>query len=841
MKPAFRRLLAHTIAMAVLLFLAANPAAPAARAATKRVLLQGFWWDYWNQNYANNWSTYLADLAPRLSAMGIEAVWIPPTAKNKNATSSVGYSPFDHYDLGDKFQGGSTGTRFGTKDDYLRSVAILHANGLEVVQDIVWNHLTGAGSDSGAGGDDPSAPSNKYKTFRYVCWASPGTNQSAASYLARRGRFPKNWQNFHPNPDHNTEGDDITAGWFGPDICYYRNATGLCSSAGYNPPQATDYMRNGVRAWSVWLKKQTGADGFRIDAAKHFETWATKDFLWNLAYAAGFANGGPNMIAIGEWVGDAGQIDNWVDSVNASDGVVDVTGSFDFSLRAALKSMTSGNGAFDMGTIPAAQQQRRSRTVPFVNSHDTFRPTLSSDGKYTGWDTANEIGGHIDPNDPRIQAAYAVTFAVDGSPCVFFEDLFDLHSTGKRWTHSPSNATQLPVRDYLANLIWCRRVLGFDSGVYRVRWQAPDLLVMERQGRALIGTTDHWDQWQSATVATGFTPGTRLRDYSGASTSIITVDATGKATIQVPPCNGSNLRRGYAIWAPDGIEAAPTISPRMTQQEWEMADDLGDSHPQSLKQGGALPESSTATRTVGKIQAAIGEPLTIQLTPNLPAPELVIRLLRNGVTVASNSSSNGVGLTYQPASPGYLTVEVANANATNPAQRVYVRASYLAPTDRLASPQSFTLQPTNTTVVASDPAVLRVHFAPRPGDIVQWQRDDIDLPDQTNQTLTLSATTPEDAGLYRAWVRNGAGRVYSEAARLTVYTDGTPITTQPQISSNGIFEWGVPGPAGLRYALESSSDLLTWQSVLTNTAPTTFQNPAAQQSGPRFFRLRYVP
>ena len=114
-----------------------------------KVVLQGFWWNYWNNNYPNDWATYLADLAPRLRAMGIDAVWIPPTVKNQNATGSVGYAPFDHYDLGDKFQCGSTPTRFGDKDAYLRMVAVLHANGIEVIQDMVWNHLNGAGSEIG--------------------------------------------------------------------------------------------------------------------------------------------------------------------------------------------------------------------------------------------------------------------------------------------------------------------------------------------------------------------------------------------------------------------------------------------------------------------------------------------------------------------------------------------------------------------------------------------------------------------------------------------------------------------------------------------------------------------
>ena len=652
-----------------------------------KVVLQGFWWDYWNNNYPNNWSTYLADLAPRLREMGIDAVWLPPTVKNKNATGSVGYSPFDHYDLGDKFQGGSTGTRFGTKDQYLRAVAVLHANGIDVIQDLVWNHMDGAGSDTGAGGQDPTAPSNKFKNFRYACFATPATSNSAANYGARKGRFQKNWQNFHPNPDHNTEGDDITAGFFGPDICYYQNAYGLSSNCSYNPPQSIDYMRNGIRAWSIWLKKQTGVDGFRLDAVKHFETWAAKDFVWNLAYNAGFASGGPQMYAVGEYIGSAGEIDGWVDNVNASDGFTDVVGSFDVNLRGAIKNMISLLGSYNLASIPGAQQSRRNRTAPYVNSHDTFRPILSAGGNYTGWDAGNELGGHIDPFDPRIQAAYAVSMAVDGSPTVFFEDLFDIGGTGQRWTHAPQNSIQLPARDWLVNLIWCHQKLNFKDGAYRVRWQAADLLIVERSARAIVGVNDNWDTWQSAIVQTDFGPNVQLHDYSGANGSDISTDGSGRTTIFVPPCNGSNVRRGYCVWGPIGVTGGFNPSTRSATQEWEMADDLGDSHPNSLQQGGALPANSIAPRTVGRIYPMFGTTLTVNLYPEKPTNSVVMRLLNQANAETTNVTGTGtLTLTYTAAAAEYHTLQVQNASAANADQRVYVKATYTAPRNLRAAP-----------------------------------------------------------------------------------------------------------------------------------------------------------
>ena len=52
--------------------------------SNRQVVLQGFWWDYFNSNYSYRYADYLSDLAPRLRSLGIDAIWIPPSIKNKN-------------------------------------------------------------------------------------------------------------------------------------------------------------------------------------------------------------------------------------------------------------------------------------------------------------------------------------------------------------------------------------------------------------------------------------------------------------------------------------------------------------------------------------------------------------------------------------------------------------------------------------------------------------------------------------------------------------------------------------------------------------------------------------
>ncbi|GAB4377042.1 MAG: hypothetical protein Kow0042_24160 [Calditrichia bacterium] len=658
----------------ILIFCFLLPSYSSANPWNGKVILQGFWWDYWNNNYPNNWATYLAKLAPRLRDMGIDAVWIPPTIKNENATGSNGYSPFDHYDLGDKYQKGSTPTRFGTRDEYLRSVAILHANGMDVIQDVVYNHLSGAETT------DPQAPYNQWKNFRYVSYETPVT----VDYCSRTGRFPKNWPNFHPNVVHpwgpNGECDDWTCDWWGPDICYYEGGYGQSSNCtGYNPTQSANYTRNEMRNWSVWMKKQTGVDGFRIDAVKHFPHWALGDFLWHMAYDAGWASGGSQMIAFGEYVGGKADIDAWVDNVNSAAGA-DIVGSMDFSLRYAIYDMVIGGGFYDVGSLPNAQQNRRSRTIPFVNTHDTFRPILDPSGNYIGWDTANELTPHIEPTDPRIQAAYAVIMAVDGSPLVWFEDLFDIGTTGKRWTHDPTSSTDLPVRDWLVNLIWCHQKLNFKDGAYKVRWQAQDLLIIERSGQAIIGVNDNWSSGQSATVQTDFGANVELHDYSGANSSNIWTDSQGRATIWVPPCDGSNLRRGYCVWGPAGISGGFNPTSRSTAQEWEMANDLGDSHSNSLQQGGQLPANSRELRTAGNIWGEIGENIEVNVYPLDVNQPYTLELYSHTGTPLMFQNATGIStLNFIPAVQNWLTIKVRNRDDTTSGQKVYVKATYRGP------------------------------------------------------------------------------------------------------------------------------------------------------------------
>ncbi len=730
-----------------------------------RVVFQGFWWDYYNYNFRNGWANYLTELAPRLRAMGFDAVWIPPAAKNSSA-NSVGYAPFDMYDLGDKYQKqNGDSTRMGTKDELLRLIAVLHANGIEVIEDMVLNHCVDANN---VGGLDPEPnysmqSAGGFKNFRYVSYKTPRFDESQNDYWTRSGRWAKNYSNFHPNFMNNCNSGDICSTYWGPDIDYetpgaYGQSSNIPTSGSatifgvtrpyYNPAQSSNYMLDGGREYVAWFKKQTGVDGFRLDAVKHYSIYAQTSFIMNVKYnLPAFAAGGQNMMCFGEWIGSQFDLDNYVASVAA--GGEEHTGTTDISLRgystngSGIYGLIMGGGYYDMQNIPSCQQGKRYydygstrvyRSVPFVNGHDNFRPILSTNGNYSqplgdpsGWDMANELygpGSHIDPRDPRLAAAYAVAFSVDGNPCVFFEDLFDIGTTGKRWSHLPTSETDLPVRSDIQNIMQAHQKLGFKSGSYAVPTSlggssAPyyvtgsgaDHLVIERIGKALIGITDAYfavsdnSQDQQVWVSTSDPAwhNVELYDYSGAhGLTTTTVYNDGRVLIKTAP-NGHSIPgargHGYSVWAPAPAGITFTSVPDMyaylssytpprsssTTQEWEMADDLGDSHCGSLGQGGRLPDSSTNERVAGKIYPAGISQVSCSVWPEIDGKNLTVSFYNaSGDMVATSSgittAASPLTLNYPVSSEGWITVKVRNTMDTCAGQRCWVNVTYTAPT-----------------------------------------------------------------------------------------------------------------------------------------------------------------
>jgi alpha-amylase len=104
------------------------------------VMIQFFEW--YVQDNGKHWIELKGE-AKHLAALGVWGVWIPPCTKS-SGVGSVGYNPYDLYDLGEFDQKGSVRTKYGTKAELKEAIEVLHENGLKVYADVVLNHKAGA-------------------------------------------------------------------------------------------------------------------------------------------------------------------------------------------------------------------------------------------------------------------------------------------------------------------------------------------------------------------------------------------------------------------------------------------------------------------------------------------------------------------------------------------------------------------------------------------------------------------------------------------------------------------------------------------------------------------------
>lgn len=81
------------------------------------VMMQAFYWNCPDlEGKAFVWWKLVRERVPALAAAGFTALRLPPANKAASNTS-MGYDPYDYFDVGEFDQKGSVATWFGTRDD----------------------------------------------------------------------------------------------------------------------------------------------------------------------------------------------------------------------------------------------------------------------------------------------------------------------------------------------------------------------------------------------------------------------------------------------------------------------------------------------------------------------------------------------------------------------------------------------------------------------------------------------------------------------------------------------------------------------------------------------------
>jgi len=95
------------------------------------------------ENKHGEWWNFVAEKVPQLAASGFDSLWLPPFSKAASP-NSMGYDPYDYFDLGDLDQKGSVKTAYGNRAELEKLIRSIHEHKMGAIADMVINHNSGA-------------------------------------------------------------------------------------------------------------------------------------------------------------------------------------------------------------------------------------------------------------------------------------------------------------------------------------------------------------------------------------------------------------------------------------------------------------------------------------------------------------------------------------------------------------------------------------------------------------------------------------------------------------------------------------------------------------------------
>ncbi len=375
---------------------------------TNATMIQFFHWysdgDAQLFDHATEVSDYLTDL-------GISSVWFPPAYKAAGGGFSVGYDPYDLYDLGEFDQKGTIPTKYGTREQYLNACKTLQSKGISVIADIVLNHK--------AGGDEKERFTvvKVSEENRQQVISEPFEIESYTKFNFARGDTYSNFQwdfTCFTGVDYAEGMDkgiyqiihDHGDGWEE----LIDDEKGNYDYLMYNDIEHRNpFVRAELNHWGKWYHDQIHFDGVRLDAVKHQSPRFYKEWLLMLRH-----NTDKNIFAVGEYWAP-GNLELLQKYIAATEGSMSL---FDSSLQHRFHLASLAGNAYDLRTIfdDTLTLADPLHSVSLVDNHDT-QPLQQLEAPVEAW---------FKP------LAYAlILLRVDGYPCVFYPDLFGGHYVDK--------------------------------------------------------------------------------------------------------------------------------------------------------------------------------------------------------------------------------------------------------------------------------------------------------------------------------------------------------------------------------------------------------------------------
>ncbi len=511
---------------------------------------------------------------------GYGSTWVPPVSRADTGGLSVGYDVFDRFDLGKT----NSPTLYGTETGLRALTSTMRRMGGSTIVDLVLNHSGFRDASTPDFLTEGGYPGLLLQTLDANGNRIPGTD---GDY---HGRFETGDLNFRlsglvdlkhetnlqyirtpvdPSDPRNIPAgtryniaDPSNARFYTdrqlPGTTYFNPLTGQnVTHHAFNtsnplagdavPENATGLLMRNAR----WLIQDVGVDGFRLDAARHFEPWlyafydeavyraSTRTLLDGSAYHTyTFSEGATTDKA--ELIGRYTRKTINPNQPNTIGGNRD---ALDFAQFWPVKQNLSSNGlgndwrnvvyegldVFDDGLVNG------SSGVVFVESHDDFGPDL-------------------------IHTAYAYSLLRPGNAVVHYNA--DEHSNPLRDFPKDGRFNALGNGDdRITKLVDLRNRYG--RGDYRERFLEKENYAYERSKSALVLLSNRSDAgFDSRTIAVDFAPGTWLVEQTGNAEHFNTQNGNndlaryvqvqgtpGNAFVNARFARGGGQDRGYLVYA----------------------------------------------------------------------------------------------------------------------------------------------------------------------------------------------------------------------------------------------------------------------------------------------------
>ena len=392
------------------------------------VMMQYFEW--FVADDGKHWQR-LKDDAKHLSEIGITSVWIPPCFK-ATGTNDVGYGVYDLYDLGEFKQKGVIRTKYGTKNELKAAIDELHKYDIQVYADVVLNHKAGADETERflaveVDPNDRNKPvSDAYEIEGWTKFTYPGRQDNYSE-------FKWSWEHFTGIDFNQTNGkkaiyriEGKDKGWADDDKVNNENGNYdylMYADIDYSHPDVIEETKR----WAEWFVKETGIDGFRLDAVKHIN----EEFIFDLIKTMR-KKFGKQFFIVGEYWGNT--YEEMEGYLKDGDFVLDLV---DVSLHTNFENASKTGDEYDLrqlfgGTL---MEKNDSHSVTFVDNHDS-QPGQSLESFVEPWFKPMAYG--------------SILLRRKGYPCIFYGDYYGIQGENAVETQREVIDSLLYIRDNYA-------------------------------------------------------------------------------------------------------------------------------------------------------------------------------------------------------------------------------------------------------------------------------------------------------------------------------------------------------------------------------------------------------